>query len=367
MTTRPPLGSDLLRMSAKIFTGILVTLLSLFAILAVFGGIGAGGSAVALRDAETLLGDAKSDNKILQISINGPILTHAPKQPGFFGGLSGDVTYGYEVKKQLLAAAKDDDIKAVVLKTSTPGGSIVGSNAIHEGVLAVKAAGKPVITYVDTISASGGVWSTAASDAIFADHGSLIGSVGVIFSGFMEYNDPVAIGGFFQSIETRGGIKVNTITAGKSKDIGNPFRPMTEPERAMFQAMVDEFYGKFIAHVETYRGISREALTSDFGAGIFANDAAEAHGYINGTKSWEESVAYAAEAADVGEDYRLVAPPSEEAGPFGMMAFFNQGTPESRMQAHQAMAQQEIVSACAALSREVSIISPAHFYAMCGR
>lgn len=364
MTTRPPLGRDLLRMSAKIFIGMLVFVLSVGVISALLGSLGAGAALQEARKAETLAGTPESDVIIREVKLVGPILSHAPESTDFFGGLSGGFAYGYEVKKQLEEAANDDAVKAVLLHVSTPGGTIVGSAAVDEGVKAVKAAGKPIVVYVDMLSASGGVWSTANADAIYADYGSIIGSVGVIFSGFMEFTDPVAMGGIFDSIETRGGIKMNTITAGKGKDFGNPFRPMTDDERAMLQAMNDEFYAKFVDHMVAGRKMDRDRLINEFGASVFSNDRAQELGYIDGSKNYQQVAEEIATRANLGNDWRVVGVEQKDGGLFGGMVQSLAWL--TAPQAELARKQAETAQACKTFRMEASVISLPHLSQLCG-
>jgi len=311
MAERPPLLPDLFRMVVKMIVGgiLIIGLVSCGV-----SAIAAGGSNKASKApvAKTLYGDEKSKNAILRVDIKGPILTHMPAEGGGLFASIEAVTYGYDVKEKLLKAAKDDNVKAVMLFVMTPGGSIVGSQAIHDGVLAVKDSGKPIVAYVDTLSASGGVWSTAAADKIFADYGSLIGSVGVIFGNVMYFDDPIAIDGglFGTGITTRGGIKTTTIAASEGKDLGNPFRPMTEREKTLLEGTAKEFYEKFLDHVTKYRPLDRTALIEEYGAMIWGNDKAEAYGYIDGTKTYQETIAYiAGEIGAEGDDWKVVSSP----------------------------------------------------------
>jgi len=363
VTTRPPLFKDLLRMSAKIFVGILMTVVSIGVISGLFGALGGSAALTAARENETLAGSASSDNIIREIQLVGPILSHAPEGDDFFGSLTGGFAYGYQIKQQLIEAAEDETVKGVLLFVSTPGGTIVGSAAVDDGVKAVKAAGKPVVVYVDMISASGGVWSTANADAIYADNGSLIGSVGVIFSGFAEFIDPIAMGGIFDSIETRGGIKMNTVTAGKGKDFGNPFRPMTDEERAMLQAMNDEFYTKFVDHVVAGRKIDRDRLINEFGASVFSNDKAQENGYIDGTKNYTQVAEEIASRANLGEDWRVVGVAVEDSGPFGGMiqAVARTFAPQAELARMEALK----AHACKTFSMEASVISLPHLTSVC--
>lgn len=325
MSERPPLLGDLVRMVIKMIVGgiVVIGLVSCGVMTVAGAGAAAGGGKIAKpKVSETLYGKDESANSILQVDIKGPILTHRAKEETDFFSVISDVTYGYEVKEQLLEAAKNDDIKAVMLFVTTPGGSIVGSTAIYDGVMAVKAAGKPVVAYVDTISASGGVWSTAGADKIFADHGSLIGSVGVNFGNWFHYDDPVALDGglFGGGVTTRGGVKANFIGAGLGKDLGNPFRAMTEREQALLGETADYFYKMFVDHMVKNRKMDRQKLVEDYGAMIFGNEGAEARGYIDGTKTYQETLAFISESAGItGDDWKLVSPPAEKTSPFEQM------------------------------------------------
>jgi protease-4 len=359
---RPPLGMDLLRMSAKIVVGgILLIFLTTCGISTIVAASSGGGRSAATPP--VLLGEAGASKTIQEIRIEGPILTHEPGQSGPFSFGSGGVTYGYAVQKQLFDAAEDDSVHAVLLRVSTPGGTLTGSEAIHRGVLAVKEAGKPIVAYVDGISASGGVWSTAAADKIFADHGSIIGSVGIIAGGILQYDDPVALTGFLSGVETRGGIRLNLTTAGRGKDIGNPFRPMTDEERATLQAMADEFYERFLTHVETNRNMPRARVRDEFGASIFANGAAERNGYIDGTKTYREVAEFIAAEIEAGDDWRLVPPPKTDTNPFAQIFGSAGGVNAPRFDDQKAALQSHV---CGELRSQVTVISTAHYTAMCG-
>ncbi len=283
-------------------------------------GAGAGGAKGKEKEpsSDHLYGNEESANAIMRVNILGPILSHQTGDSGFFASVS-EVTYGYKIKEDLLKAAKNDDIKAVMIFVRTPGGSIVGSQAIHDGVLAVKEAGKPVIAYVDSFSASGGVWSTAAADKIFADFGSVVGSVGVNFGNWMYFDDPVALDGglFGGGVETRGGVKAEFIGAGLGKDLGNPWRPMTERERNLITASAQFYYDQFVEHVVSNRPVDRDRLINEYGAMIFADALAKDRGYIDDMKTYQETLGYiAGEIGAEGDDWKLVSAPYVKKTPF---------------------------------------------------
>lgn len=219
------------------FTAGLV-LMMIFAVFMMAGaglGAGMGGAAGARIDGVGTgyvhqSGARSSRNKLLALRVRGIILGTSPRDRASSLFLA-DVTYGYDIQRALEDAAGRDDIKGVLLHLETPGGTIFGSRAIHDGVVHYKeTAGKPVVAYVEGLSASGGVMAMVGADRIFADHGSLVGSIGVLGPQLIYYDKPMAVDGglFGGGITTQGGIEQTIITAGRGKDLGNPFRRPTE-------------------------------------------------------------------------------------------------------------------------------------------
>ncbi len=322
MTERPPLLTDLFRMVIKMIVGGILIILLFSCGVGVVAGAGAAGSKGKGEEAEPtsdhLYGEEDSENAIMRVNVVGPILSHKTAEDSFFASVA-EVTYGYDVKEKLLKAAKNDDIKAVMLFVRTPGGSIIGSEAIHDGVLAVKEAGKPVVAYIDSLSASGGVWSTAAADKIFADYGSVIGSVGVNFGNWMYFEDPVALdaGLFGGGVETRGGVRTQFLGAGLGKDLGNPWRPMTQREMDLINASAEFYYDEFVNHVTENRPVDRDRLVNEYGAMIFADGLAKDRGYIDDMKTFQETLDYiAGEIGAEGDDWKLITAPYVKKSPF---------------------------------------------------
>ncbi len=300
--------------------GILIVFLGFFALIAgcaaVVGGAGASSDENdPIASTEHIDGVDGADDVVLVVDVEGVILADAGGAGPFGGLLAG----GSSIKDQLEAAAEDDDVEAVILRLNTPGGSVVGSELITDGVAAVQAAGKPVVAHVTEISASGGMWAMAPADRIVASNGSLIGSIGVILGPLSRYTDVVAVDGGLLSggVETTGGIDQFFITAGDGKDAGNPFRDLTPSEQDMFQALVDGSYDDFVEHVATNRDISPDVITDELGAGIFnASDAVD-NGLVDETGNFDRAQVVAAELAGIPGDFdvRAVSPD------FGLLGF----------------------------------------------
>jgi protease-4 len=151
---------------------------------------------------------------------------------------------------------------------------------------------------------------------IYADHGSLIGSIGVLGPQLLFFNKPVATdGGLLNSgIVTQGGIEQTIISAGRGKDLGNPFRRPTEEEIASLTQGVEAEYAAFVEHVADNRRIDAETIRDRMGAMVFDNATAQQYGLIDGTASRGEAIARLAELAKVPKDYQVVRPGDGEGG-----------------------------------------------------
>jgi protease-4 len=242
-----------------------VAVLPLAGLAGLAGGGRSGGEDPPL-DTTFAGGDVKAKDKLLVIPVHGEILGRPSGGDGL-GGLSG--TYGYEVHDQLVKAAADDDVKGVILDMDTPGGTIFGAEAIATGVREYqKRSGNKVVAYVGGIAASGGMWAMAGADRIVADHGTLIGSIGVIFGPIVSYDQVVAIDGGILGggVTTKGGISSEYITAGRGKSAGDPFRKLTPEERAVIQRGVSGSYGEFVSWVSSARGIPRATIVGRIAA-----------------------------------------------------------------------------------------------------
>jgi protease-4 len=307
-----------------------VAVFGLFVVLAVLaaglGGTSPGGGALPTS---FVAGDEGNRNKLLAIPVTGIILGEDEDDDSLFASLQ-DVTYGYDVKADLEEAAERDDIKGVVLEMDTPGGTIFGSKAIADAVAAYRErTGRPVLAYVRGLSASGGVYAMAGADRIVADHGTLVGSIGVIFGPISHYDQVVATeGGLLGGgVETTGGITQEYITAGRSKDLGNPYRALTEEERAVLQTGVDNNYAQFVDHVATGRSIQASTVQTDLGALIFDEQTALEKRLIDEVGNRDRAYAAAADLARLGAgDWQVVRRDRGGGGLFGLGALFGSGT-----------------------------------------
>lgn len=170
-------------------------------------------------------------SRVALIEVNGAISDGGAAS--LFGGTGG----AREFMQQVAKAREDSTIKAVVIRINSPGGSSAASQEMYQAVRRLRDK-KPVVASMGDVAASGGYYVAAACNKIYANPSTLTGSIGVITQ-MMNYQ------GLFRKV----GLDSTTIKSGKFKDAGNPSRPLTAEEKALFQAMVNDVYQQFVADV----------------------------------------------------------------------------------------------------------------------
>jgi serine protease SohB len=161
---------------------------------------------------------------------------------------------------------------AVALEINSPGGSPVQSSLIGARIRRLAdEKGIPVHAFVEDVAASGGYWIASAADEIWADPSSILGSIGVISSGFGAHV-------FLQ----KQGIERRVHTAGKSKSMLDPFRPETEEDVARLNRLLEQLHGTFITHVKTRRGAKLADNPDLFTGEIWVGEHAVEQGLADG-------------------------------------------------------------------------------------
>lgn len=152
--------------------------------------------------------------------------------------IEGEIFEARETLDLLHKYARNRTVKAVVVRINSPGGAIAPSQEIYSAIRKLRADGKPVVASLDSVAASGGYYIASACDPIIANSGSITGSIGVILQWF-DMKDLVHW----------AKLSPETITSGKMKDAGSPFREMTESERQYFQGIVTQLHMQFVRDV----------------------------------------------------------------------------------------------------------------------
>ena len=143
--------------------------------------------------------------------------------------------------QELQQAEDDKDVKAIVLRVNSPGGTVTTSDAMYEMLQRFRAkTRKPVVASMQEVAASGAYYVSCAADRIVAQPTTVVGSIGVIFNTF----------NFTGTMDKIGASSV-AIKSGPLKDMGSPFKPITPEERAVMQGLVNEYYARFLSVVKT--------------------------------------------------------------------------------------------------------------------
>ncbi|MFH1638251.1 MAG: signal peptide peptidase SppA [Candidatus Woesearchaeota archaeon] len=163
-------------------------------------------------------------------------------------------TSSKEIIKQLGKYEADESVKGVILEINSNGGTVVASKSLADAVSRMQ---KPVVAVVGESAASGAYWVAAASDAIVADELSMVGSVGVLGS-YLQ----------FSGLMDKYGVEYERVVAGKYKDVGSPFKELTDDEEKMLQGKVDMIQDTFSEEIANYRhlnyGVKERIATGEF-------------------------------------------------------------------------------------------------------
>ncbi len=200
-------------------------------------------------------------------------------------------------------AAKDDDVRALLLRVNSPGGSVAASETLYHAVERWKQeTGRPVVAYFDGIATSGGYYVAMAADELVAHPTTITGSIGVIMSG-------INLAGLME----RYGVTDQSFTSGSFKDAGSPLRKMRPEERAHLEGIVDDLHARFQRVVERGRPELDSAKIEELADGrIFTARQAAELGLIDRVGHLEHAVR-AVEQRIGAEESRVVvyARPSE--------------------------------------------------------
>jgi protease-4 len=231
---------------------------------------------------------------VLLIFIISKLLNTNRTGSALFGGdkvaivrLEGLIVSAEQLNKELDHFSDRSDVKAIVLRINSGGGVVGASQEIYEKVKSVNSA-KPIIVSVDNAAASGAYYAALECTRIVANHGSLIGSIGVI----LEY--PV-ITELFDKI----GLHVETVKSANLKDSGSPTRPVTEEDREYFQAVVDDQHEQFINAVAMGRELPIEEVRKIADGRIFTGNQALELSLIDTIGTFDDAIIIAGDIAGI--------------------------------------------------------------------
>lgn len=194
----------------------------------------------------------------------------------------------------------DAACKGILLRVDSPGGAVGASQELLSALKAVKAKGKPIVVSQGNVAASGGYYVSLAGDKIFANAGTLTGSIGVL----MQYPEAV-------KLLDKVGVDLVTVKSGALKDIGNFSRRHTPEEIKFLQSVIDNTYGQFVDDVLANRKIDRADLLKIADGRVLTGAQAKEHGLVDTLGGYQEAKDYLARVAHLeGEPVLLQEPPA---------------------------------------------------------
>ena len=193
-----------------------------------------------------------------------------------------------DVVRQFKKYEDNHSVKAIVFRVESPGGGVAASQEIFEEVKKIRNAGKPIVVSMGSVAASGGYYVSCPATKIFANPGTLTGSIGVIIE-FMH----------FKELMNKIGVDETTIKTGKFKDIGSPYRKTTEEEKAYFQFVIGDVYNQFVDAVATERKLDRAHVVQYADGRVFTGRQALEYGFVDTLGTFEDAVKYAAKLGKI--------------------------------------------------------------------
>ena len=225
----------------------------------------------------------QSKNNIAVINVEGAIMT-------------GETAYGVAgsdtIVENIQSATQDKTVKAMVLRVNSPGGDVWASELITNALIEFKESGRPIISSMGDIAASGGVWVTTNSDEIWAEKDTLTGSIGV-------YGIIPTLDGIYDW----AGIKVDGVSSTKAAE-WDERESMPNEVKDAIQASIDNTYFKFVTKVAENRGMSYEEVLPIAGGRIWAGYKALELGLVDKIGDLDDALLSAAEKAGL-EDFKV--------------------------------------------------------------
>ena len=232
-----------------------------------------------------------SSRKIGVIYAQGSIVS-GEGSPGQIGGDS--------LARQLRELRLDKDIKAVVLRVNSPGGSALASDIIQREVRLLHKQ-KPVVISMGDVAASGGYWISTYSNKIFAESNTITGSIGVIGINFN-----------YQKLANKNGITWDVIKTSKLADSSTVARPRTPQELAISQQMVDDIYDDFLNKVSESRKLPKQKVAEIAQGRVWSGIDAKKIGLVDDIGGLNDAIDYAAQTAKLDKDWELEEYPASE-------------------------------------------------------
>jgi protease-4 len=212
--------------------------------------------------------------------------------------LDGVILSPQPVVGQLKKFGDDSSIKAIIVHVNSPGGGVAASEEIYREVKRIREEKKKkIVVSIETVGASGAYYIASASNKIYADNGSIVGSIGVIAE-WVNYGD----------LLKWAKLKNIVLKTGEFKDTGNPARDLTPAEQAYMQSLIDNMFGQFVQAVADGRGMKFEDVKSIANGKVWTGEQALSMKLIDNVGDFEAVVKETAKSVNISGEPTLVHP-----------------------------------------------------------
>src|SRR5580700_3904753 len=212
--------------------------------------------------------------------------------------LDGVILSPQPVVGELKKFGDDSSIKAIIIHVNSPGGGVAASEEIYREVKRIRDEKKKrIVVSIETVGASGAFYVAAASNKIYADKGSIVGSIGVIAQ-WVNYGD----------LLKWAKLKDVVIKTGEFKDTGNPARDLTPAEQAYMQSLIDNMFGQFVQAVADGRGMKFDDVKAIANGKVWTGKEALSMKLIDDTGDFESVVNETAKSVGISGEPTLVRP-----------------------------------------------------------
>jgi protease-4 len=199
-----------------------------------------------------------------------------------------------DIIEELKEYARDNSVKAIVIRIDSPGGGVAPSQEIYKEIMKIKKK-KKVVVSMGSIAASGGYYISAPADKIVANAGTLTGSIGVI----MEIPN---ISGLMEKI----GVETQIIKSGKHKDLGSAFKALSPEEKEILQTVLDDVHDQFIRAVSEGRGMKLEDIKKIADGRIFTGRMAKEIGLVDELGNLQDAIMLAGKLTGIEGEPEVV-------------------------------------------------------------
>jgi protease-4 len=216
--------------------------------------------------------------------------------------VKGPITESKKIVEDIRRFEDKKSIKAIVVRIDSPGGAVAPSQEMYQAVMRAGKK-KPVAASMGSTAASGGYYIAIGADKIYANGGSITGSIGVMSQLFN-------VQGLLDKVD----VKVNTVKTGKYKDAGSPFRDFDPADRQYFQDLITDIYDQFVEDVAERRELELAEVRELADGSVYTGRQAKELELVDEIGTFHDTVQYLKEEAGIEGDADLVYPPKEEMG-----------------------------------------------------